>query len=445
MPTKNLDHRSGIALVIGAAVLVSSAGVLAQTAPAPPAPAVSADPVDDLFQVDQRNPVNNTTGSFFSGLPLPAFGYSIRASLLSEYQSNFLRIPDGVATPAGKSKSDFRLTPLLSGDVNLPFGRQSLFASAVVGKDFYTKNQGYDRQRILLSGGANLAAGSSCTATLSGNFVQQQSNSNSSLVNIPNTQTTTSYGATAQCGGISGITPSLTYHHTKATNDSLARQLYDLKSNSYSGSLGYARPGFGVVSLFASRNANNYYNQTYVIGNETVTRGVDVTNIGIQYQRAITTQFNANASLSRVHVVPTLPFQSPTSSLGYSLSINYVPPTRISASIVASRNASSSPNSSSLFYVQQAFSGTITYRLRTTLDVKLGASTSLRTYDNAVSIPGSGQLISDRLNNFRLSVNWAPIQNGTLSTFVAQANRGAEPSTYNYKNTIVGVLISYGI
>ena len=124
---------------------------LAPPAPRPTAAAMASEA--DLFQVDQRNPVNNPTGSFFSGLPLPNLGYSVGASLLSIYDSNYRRLADNTQPPPGESRSSFRFTPTINGRVNLPVGRQSIFATALIGKDFYTANSAYNRQRLLFSGG----------------------------------------------------------------------------------------------------------------------------------------------------------------------------------------------------------------------------------------------------------------------------------------------------
>lgn len=414
---------------------------LAPPAPRPTAAAMASEA--DLFQVDQRNPVNNPTGSFFSGLPLPNLGYSVGASLLSIYDSNYRRLADNTQPPPGESRSSFRFTPTINGRVNLPVGRQSIFATALIGKDFYTANSAYNRQRLLFSGGVNLAAGSSCTGSLNGSWMQAQSNSNSTLVNIPNTQTTTSFGASATCGGISGFTPMASYRYAKSINEDPQRAFSDLTSNSYSVSLGYARPTLGVISLFGTLADNDYPNQT-IFG---LTRSVKITNLGVKYSRSLTSQFSADASLSRVSIKPNSPLQQDSSSLGYGLSINYTPPSRLSASINATRNASSSPNTgTALYFVQQAFSANVSYQLRSTLSAALTGSTSLRTYEDQIGgIIDPNQVQNDRLNIVRLSVNWKPIRNMQTSFYVSQQNRNADPSIYNYKDTTAGILISYGI
>ncbi|HPU15354.1 MAG TPA: hypothetical protein PK808_04660, partial [Polymorphobacter sp.] len=212
-----LKRRAGV-LAPALALLLTAPAVAQQTDPvvqplAPPTPRPTAAAMaseTDLFQVDQRNPVNNPTGAFFNGLPLPNLGYSVSASLLSTYDSNYRRLPDNKQPALGQSRSSFRFTPTINGRVNLPVGRQSLFATASIGKDFYTANSAYDRQRLMFSGGVNLAAGSSCTGSLNGSWMQAQSNPNATIGSqvLPNTQTTTSFGASASCGGISGFTPT---------------------------------------------------------------------------------------------------------------------------------------------------------------------------------------------------------------------------------------------
>ena len=210
-------------------------------------------------------------------------------------------------------------------------------------------------------------------------------------------------------------------------------------------SLGYARPTLGVVSLFGTLSNNDYPNQPSLpLG---TTRSVKITNLGVKYSRSLTSQFSADASLSRVSIDPGSPLQQKSSSLGYGLSINYTPPSRLSASINATRNASSSPNTgTALYFVQQAFSANVSYQLRSTLSAALTGSTSLRTYEDQVGvIINPNQVQSDRFNTVRLSVNWNPIRNMQTSFYVSQQNRNANPNTFNYKDTTAGILISYGI
>ncbi len=423
-------------------------------APTPRPTAAARASEADLFQVDQRNPVNNPTGAFFNGLPLPNLGYSISASLLSVYDSNYRRLPDNKQPTAGQSRSSFRFTPTINGRVNLPVGRQSLFATAMIGKDYYTANSAFNRQRLAFSGGVNLAAGSSCTGSVNGSWMQAQSNPNATTPIalqqgiLPNTQTTRSFGASASCGGISGFTPTASYRYAKSTNDEVTRMISDLTSNSYSVSLGYARPTLGVVSLFGTLSSNDYPNQPIFLTG--ATRSVKITNLGVKYSRSLTSQFSADASLSRVSIDPNVPGQQKTSNLGYGLSVNYTPPSRLSASINATRNASSSPNTgTALYFVQQAFSANVSYQLSSTLSTALTGSTSLRTYEDQVGsnlpTPPSNQVQNDRFNTVRLSVNWNPIRNMQTSFYVSQQNRNADPNIYNYKDTTAGILISYGI
>lgn len=447
-----LDHgypMKRCAGLLAPVLLVLATPVWAQsTAPVTPPPtAVQQVAQTDLFQVDQRNPVDNSTGAFFNGLPLPNLGYSIRASLLSAYDSNYQRLPEGAPTTNGGSRSSFRFTPTVSGTVNMPVGRQSLFATALIGKDFYTANSNYNRQRLAFSGGANLAAGSSCTGSLTGAWVQAQSNINAQtqIINVPNTQTTTSFGATVGCGGVSGFSPSASYRWAKSTNEDPARAFSNLNSNSYSLSLGYARPTLGVVSLFGTLSNNDYPNQS--IGG--FTRSVKITNLGLKYTRSLTSRFSADASLSRVGINPDSPLQASSSSFGYLFSLNYTPPTRFSASVNASRNASSSPNTgTALYFVQNAFALDLAYKVNSTLSATLVASTSKRTYEDQLGsnlpIP-TNQLQSDRFNRARLSLNWQPIRNTMASFYVSQQNRNAVPDIYNYKDTTAGIVISYGI
>jgi hypothetical protein len=178
-----------------------------------------------------------------------------------------------------------------------------------------------------------------------------------------------------------------------------------------------------------------------------LTRSVKITNLGVQYSRSLTSRFSVNASLSHVNINPNSPLQQSSGNLGYGLSVNYTPQSRFSASINASQNASSSPNTgTALYFLQTAFSLNMAYAFRSTLTASLSASTSLRNYEDQIGvIINPNQLTSDRLNRLRVSIDWNPIRNTRASFYISQQNRNAVPNTFDYKDTTAGILISYGI
>lgn len=413
-----------------------------------------------LFNVDSRTNVTTQGGAFFGGLPIPALGYSLSVSLLSFYETNMLRLNSTQQVPAGYSKGDFGFVPQISGSANLPFGRQQVYFSGSIGKDFYARNTSYDTGRFLVSGGLILAYASACHANLDASWNQSQSAQGLVPAGsyLPNALKTASFGASTGCSPSTGFQPEVSYRYSQARNtnndallpnDPTNRFNYaqnDLNNSNIVVSLGYGRPSLGRIGLFGSKSFNTYPNRSITIGQQTFTQGVNVTNLGVSYQRTIGTRINVDGSLFWVNSVPKSKIQPSNSSLGYSLNLNYRPSPKFGFSVNGSSNSTASPNSGSLYYLNRTFGAQFSYYMGQSLNLGLSAFTSNQNNKGLGVGLFPNQIQNSRLNNYRASLNWsAPNTKLSASLYILQQRQSADPTTFNYTNTSFGLSLGYRI
>lgn len=464
-PSGDLNQPIGTSPVVDAAPAEITPDAAALAAPvladgvAVPAIGASQGYGSPLFGVDSRTNVATQGGSFFGGLPIPALGYSLTVSLVSQYLSNLPRWPSsGVDLPDGVSRSDFGFTPLVSGSANLPFGRSQIYFSGLVGKDYYVRNTEYNRGRFSFAGGTNLAFGANCSANLDANYLEAQSSQLGNAFNFPNTQSTASFGASLGCSPAFGFQPSVSYRYSQARNSSTdpdfdeLYRLNDLNNSNIVVTLGYERASLGKVALFGSKSFNRYPNRTLTIDQTTFTSGVNVTNLGGSYERSVGTKIYVKGSLFWVNSVPQDSPLDSSSSLGYSLDINYRPSSRYAFSVNGSSNSSASPNSGALYFTNRSFGGQFTYRINPAFNLGLSAVTSFRDYSGGISA-FPDQIKSDRFNNYRAALNWSsPNGHYRASIFIIQQTQNAttnpgnlNPNRFDYDNTMAGISLSYSL
>lgn len=88
------------------------------------------------------------------------------ASLGLTHEDNIYRLGDGVATPAGVSKSDTLTTGALLAGLDQPIGRQRLYGTATLRDNRFERNRVLDNQGYALRAGLDWATGERIAGTL---------------------------------------------------------------------------------------------------------------------------------------------------------------------------------------------------------------------------------------------------------------------------------------
>ncbi|MBC7521773.1 MAG: outer membrane beta-barrel protein [Sandarakinorhabdus sp.] len=343
-----------------------------------------------------------------SALNLPGIGgYSLNASLRTLYDSNMLRLGDGLTPRPGRQKADFRFSPSVSGEIGVPIGRQNVFFSGTLGRDYFLHNTGLDRNRYQLSGGVNLVAGTRCSATGNVTYGSRQLLNSDLAEFTPSVRKSLLYGASANCRSAAGISFGGNVRRSEFRNSDASRSSLDLNSTAYGLNVGYGMGGLGRFELSGNVSRVSYINRSILLPDGTSdTDGVKLMSGRIGYQRELGTRMSLTAGLSYFTTKPdpqtilqpigfTLPPDPPgvivapvtrpsRSGLGYDMQIAYHPSQRLAATFAARRSASASPNVGAQSTVSTSFLADIDYKLGSGISLSTGASYGKHEYQNAV-------------------------------------------------------------
>ncbi len=401
--------------------------------------------------------------------PVTGRGFYITPSLRTVYDTNILRLGDGLTPTNGGQREDLRISPLVTASLGLPVGRQQLFVVGSLGRDFYINNTQLNRNRYSIGAGANLRAGTRCTATAAVDFDSRQALLTELDELIPNLQETLSYGATAQCQSAVGLGFGGTVRRVELRNDALTRSQLNYNSMLYSGQVSYALGNLGRFSLSGNLNQVTYLNRPILlVGGGIDTDGVDILSGRFGYQREIGSRLSLMLGVSYleskpqprtiVQLVPTVPPALPGfiptltdretfSGLGYDAAITYRPSTRMTATFNAARNVQASANVGAQYQVQTNFGADIDYRLGSAINVGAGATFDKRQYFNSVFLLNNGaRRVRDEITRVYGSVGYAPVKLYSLGLEVAYQKRKSLPVEFSFDSfsAILSLRVNFG-
>jgi hypothetical protein len=433
---------------IATAAVMALVSVPALAAPAP-APSVPSTAGDD-------ESIISAAPSPFS---LPGIGgYSLTANLRTVFDTNVLRLGDGLTPRPGQEKADFRISPSVTGEIGLPIGRQNLFFSALVGRDYFVRNSGLDRNRYRLAGGINLVAGSRCGANIHASFNSRQLLVSDVAESVPNERQSLLYGASANCQSAVGISFGGNIQQNESRNKSSTQSAFDLNTLSYGLNVGYGNGELGHFQLSGTISKVSYINRTVDLPDGSqVNDGVNLISGRFGYQRELGVRLSLTAGLSYFKSDPnpatvlqivgiTLPPDPPgfivapvtrtsRSGLGYDLVIGYHPSTRLAVTVAARRTASASPNVGAQSTVSSSFLGDIDYKLGSGISLGTGASYSKRQYQNSViDAPDRfRRRLGDDISRVYGSIGYRR-RLLSLSAEVAYQNRKSDPVEFSFNS-----------
>ncbi len=398
--------------------------------------------------------------------PVEGRGFRIGASMRTLYDSNILRIGDGVPLRAGYSRSDFRLTPQVSAAAGLPIGRQQLFIGGDYGRDFYASNTQLNRNRYSIGGGAIWRVGRSCSGSLTAEYKRRQSLLSESSVRTDNTQGIENYAAIGDCAPPIGIGFGGSATHSVTNNQNVLRQAFDSRDTAFDAHLNYGAPALGQFSLGGSYSRISYPSRSLFVaapgGFDSVGDHLNIFSARASYSRAIGARLSVNASGSYIRVKPdptnvvnfvVIPILGPTpvpianaragySGPGFTLGLDYHPGVRLSATLNASRNVTSSPNVGAQFVIRDSVAAAVSYKLGPSLTTVLGGNFDRRQYKGSfTSVDEPVARTRDSMARIFGRVSYEPRPLYAVDLEVAHENRSSNPAFYNFSSTSAAVTL----
>lgn len=400
-----------------------------------------------------------------SASPIDGRGFSLGASLRTLYDGNIRRVGNGFPLRDGDSRSDFRFSPLVTAAVGYPLGRQQLFLDGEVGRDFYARNNDLNRNRYGAGGGLIWRLGRACTGAVTGDFRRRQALLSESSGQGDNTQDVTILSANGDCVPGVGIGFGGGVSHRATDNKTLIRRAFDSRDTTFDAHLNFSTPALGTFSAGGTYSKISYPERDVTVALEgggigTVDDKLNSWSARLGFARSLGSRLSVNASASYIKVKPDprdtlaiieLPGGFPVaipnaregySGPGYNLAINYTPSPRLSASLAASRNATSSSNVGARIDVRDSVTGVINYNLGASISTAIGASYDRRRYKGSFANEADPlRRIRDSIGRVFGRVSYQPRPLYGVDFELAHQKRDSNPSEYNFSATSASVVL----
>lgn len=221
--------------------------------------------------------------------------FNVKAEV--EHDTNVARSSASQAALRGLTPEDTVFTPSASVDLLLPVGRQSVFLTGFVGYSFYDKNEQLDRERIDLTGGANVPVGP-CVATLTGGYARGLTQVDDPLLfeTVENIQEVTRAGATVACIRGAGFGVTLGASQDWVSNDLARLRTSDYETTTLTAAVSYTRPALGTLSIVGTHQETEYPNRP--LDND----GYELDSIGLSYERQLGARLQGSVSAGYTNV-----------------------------------------------------------------------------------------------------------------------------------------------
>jgi predicted porin len=218
--------------------------------------------VEDLLPSDERD------------------GLSAGGRVQVVYDSNLLRLDEGVPAAQGRSRDD--VVTNVSGVVRARISPslQRFRLDAQVGRDYHARNDFLDRDRILVEGGWDWRIGTRCGGVMQATYSQAQADLAEQGAVLSNRQTALSLLAQGGCRIGVGLKPAFVLSHRDVENSNPLRQATDLEVEGIGAGLSYNRTGRAGVSIGYRRDRFRYPNRVDPVLN--VERRVRREVLGVQ-------------------------------------------------------------------------------------------------------------------------------------------------------------------
>lgn len=362
----------------------------------------------------------------------------VGATVVNSYETNLLRLPGDVPAPPGQSRSDIRATPSVTIDLAMPVGGQSVFVSGIAGYDFYAQNKSLERERIQVSGGANLNF-RTCGSTLTASYERQQSNLADILPGEPteNVQNSTSFDARVSCPGLFFLAPGFTYSRARVVNGDPARRNGNSTTETFGLTLNFSRPALGDLGANLS-----YADGRFDEAPDAVTglrNRIRTINAGLNFTRSIGSQLTGFASASLSKVNPELPGVPGYRGLTWSADLTWTPGTRFQINGGFSRQVQL-PNLLDVSYsINDTLRGQVNYALGNRIQLSAGATATRRSLRDSAATPGAVLASDDRTFALNGSGSMALGKRLSLSINAAAERRRSDFDDFDYNNFSVAL------
>lgn len=372
-------------------------------------------------------------------------GYILDASLVTRYDSNFRR------STIDDDGSAIRMTPLVEAGIGTLLGRQQVYAGGSVGRDYFLNNSDFNGRRYSFGAGANLVAGTRCTANIGSQYGQRQLLESDAVELADNIQSDFISGAGFNCQGPVGVGFGAIATYRTVRNARDERQLFDANTLTISPQISYASPVLGVFSLGGSLTKVRYPQRPVLTLDGVADDGTDIRSARIGFARDLGTRLQFSVGFSLIDADPKpmqelIPGPLPGTVVisdrqgfdgnGFDASLT----AQIGARGIITASADSSVrgagNVGALLTRSESFGLDASYRLSSSITAGVGGRyNKLRYIGSFASADEPEPRESDTIKRVYAQLDYAPTQRYSIGVEVAYQDRTSVPSIFQFSNT----------
>ncbi len=365
---------------------------------------------------------------------VPTARTDISVSAAGTYEDNVQRTNKAFPSPFLPSRSDYKFTPSVVVDVTRPIGRQSVFLTGSAGYDFYKRNKRLERERIALTGGADLQF-AGCTQRVALGIARSQSDLNDFVsiapVDTRNAQTRATASLATRCGDMLGLTPGFTYDFEKTTNSAAIREISNFNSHQVGASLGYSNPTIGEVSLYASYRRGSYPKRIPLFGSQ-LGEKIDVYTGGVRLTREIGTRLRGSVNLGFTKVNPANPLTPSFKGASYGADLTWTGSDTIQTKLAIGRAVNQSSLLDVSYSIDDSYSLTNNIAVGQAVKLRLGGSIVKRRFRDSPTFGANPLGGDDRLRQLFGGITYRPPGRVTFGFDVTGATRRSQIARYDY-------------
>jgi hypothetical protein len=369
-----------------------------------------------------------------TGGPERRVDFSLRAAAV--YDSAVPRRNVGPAA-TDRRREDVLYSPSAGVDVVLPLGRFYTFAQGDVGYEFYQSDPKLNSDRIDVVAGAGGKVGP-CGGSVSGSWARGRTRSEDLTLGFTdNVQESQSISGQLQCAPVAGLTFGGGAAYAES-NNTAARGVVDSESVSLNGFIGYQNRALGSVSLIAQyQDTDNMRSGLVPI---VQSPGIEVSNVGLQYERPIGRRLLGRIGLGYGTVKsPGLPDND---SLTADVALTYTPSSRLTARLSYRRYASSTIIEGVDYVLNEQFRGDLTYNLTSRISLRAGADWLERSNRGQIDPNLVGAPSNEEVVRATAGVSAKIGQRSTISLDAQYQDRRADVPALSFDSVRVGLVAS---
>jgi hypothetical protein len=339
--------------------------------------------------------------------------------------------------PGAIRRADVLYSPGVDADIVLPVGRLYTYLQGSAGYEFYQRQSKFNRERLDLRGGGGAQVGP-CTAGVALGWSRGRTQTEDLTLGVRNNvQESRTAALQTQCMPLAGIVTTLVVDYSD-TNNSAVNGVVDSNTTGVNGSIGYGNRRLGTLSVVGQYQTTNYERDNSLPSIMSAD-GIDVWNVGLQYQREVGNRLVGRIGVGYGRVKTQAGSARDNSTMTADVGLTYAVSSRLHAGLSYSRNASSTIIEGIDYILNDQAQVSLNYSLTPRISTNAALGWTKRRYQGEVDPRLLGTPRNEEIVRVSTGVSVRVGRRSTLSLDAQYQDRNTDVPTLSFDSVRVGV------